>query len=503
MKNQYLKFIVIVLTASFTNSYAQVGIGNTSPQGALHITSTTDGVIIPNVALTGTNVVAPVTTATASELVYNTATAGAGATAVTPGFYYLNPAATAWIRIASGPSTDWSLTGNAGTTAGTNFIGTTDAVDFVIKTGASGGSERMRVLSGGHVLVNTATSHPTYGVDNTFEAQTSADGEDAINGFATGNGIGVFGLTSGAGVGVLGAAGGGTPTSYAGSGLSGTGSDTGAAGMANTVATGVGVRGNGNNVSTSTTSGVGAGVAGSGTSVGVFGHSSNPSGNGNGGVFTSEIGGAGTGDNPYAYLAGSDGTVVYGGYFDGNQDNNSGGGGGAAGMDYAYVGAVSGGTTYKIVGTGSVSTMVKDANNERRVLFAPEAPEILFQDYGVGQLKNGVATIILDPILTKNIFVNEKHPLKVFIQLEGDCNGVYVTNKTGNGFTVKELKNGNSNTSFSWQIVANRVDMLDSTGKVHSKHVDVRFPIGPGPIKHREEVKTEAIKVDKEVKDIK
>lgn len=46
----------------------------------------------------------------------------------------------------------WSLTGNSGTTAGTNFIGTTDAIDWVVKTN---NSERMRVLSGGNVGIGT------------------------------------------------------------------------------------------------------------------------------------------------------------------------------------------------------------------------------------------------------------------------------------------------------------------------------------------------------------
>jgi hypothetical protein len=43
------------------------------------------------------------------------------------------------------PSTGWNLTGNAGTTAGTNFIGTTDNKDFVIK---SNGNEMGRFYSG-------------------------------------------------------------------------------------------------------------------------------------------------------------------------------------------------------------------------------------------------------------------------------------------------------------------------------------------------------------------
>ena len=71
----------------------------------------------------------------------------------------------------------------------------------------------------------------------------------------------------------------------------------------------------------------------------------------------------------------------------------------------------------------------------------------------------------------------------MFIQLEGDCNGVFVTNKSQTGFTVIELNNGNSNVPFSWHIVANRADSLNSNGEVSSKHVGVRFPIGPQPLK--------------------
>ncbi|HNW90132.1 MAG TPA: hypothetical protein PKN48_10750 [Bacteroidales bacterium] len=48
----------------------------------------------------------------------------------------------------------WSLLGNSGTTAGTNFIGTTDAIDFVIKTN---NSEKIRVASGGNVGIGTSS----------------------------------------------------------------------------------------------------------------------------------------------------------------------------------------------------------------------------------------------------------------------------------------------------------------------------------------------------------
>lgn len=48
----------------------------------------------------------------------------------------------------SSSSSDWNITGNTGTTAGTNFIGTTDAKDLVLKTN---NTEKLRVLSGGNV----------------------------------------------------------------------------------------------------------------------------------------------------------------------------------------------------------------------------------------------------------------------------------------------------------------------------------------------------------------
>ena len=54
--------------------------------------------------------------------------------------------------------------------------------------------------------------------------------------------------------------------------------------------------------------------------------------------------------------------------------------------------------------------------------------------------------------------ISKDHPVRVFIQLEGDCNGVFVTNKTSTGFDVVELARGTSNTAFSWHAVANRAD---------------------------------------------
>jgi hypothetical protein len=48
----------------------------------------------------------------------------------------------------------WSITGNTGTIAGTNFLGTTDAQPLVLKTN---NTEWMRILTGGNVGIGTTT----------------------------------------------------------------------------------------------------------------------------------------------------------------------------------------------------------------------------------------------------------------------------------------------------------------------------------------------------------
>ena len=126
---------------------------------------------------------------------------------------------------------------------------------------------------------------------------------------------------------------------------------------------------------------------------------------------------------------------------------------------------------------GTVSTCVPDLNGNPVTLHAAESPEFYFQDYGQGRLTNGRAHITIDPILAKNVTISERHPLRVFIQLEGDCNGVYVTNKTETGFDVIELNGGSSNVAFQWSITCNVADA--QIGNRTSRFADLRFEPGP------------------------
>ncbi|MFN8297936.1 MAG: tail fiber domain-containing protein, partial [Chitinophagales bacterium] len=66
-----------------------------------------------------------------------------------------------WTSVATAlGNTAWGTGGNTGTVAGTNFIGTTDNIDWVVKTN---NTERMRVLANGKIGIGTTA--PAYTLD--------------------------------------------------------------------------------------------------------------------------------------------------------------------------------------------------------------------------------------------------------------------------------------------------------------------------------------------------
>lgn len=171
--------LLILLLFSIT-FFGQVGIGTTSPNAALDIEASNQGVLIPRVALTATNISGPVVSPVSgaletSTLVYNTATNGVFPNNVFPGFYYWN--GSKWVRLNS--EDGWLLNGNANTNPSTNFIGTTDNNDLVFK--------RNNVVSG--KLNSTNTS---FGVEallnSSLTAQRSVSiGVKALKNLTTGN----------------------------------------------------------------------------------------------------------------------------------------------------------------------------------------------------------------------------------------------------------------------------------------------------------------------------
>jgi len=481
-----------------------VGLGTNSPDPSsqLDMADINKGLLVNRVALTATNVAAPVTAPAEGLLIYNTSSASSGSTEVIPGFYYWS--GTEWIAMGGTGGRDWSLEGNAGTNAGTNFLGTTDATSLVVRTNDT---NRMYVDAAGTLGVAALPyTNAAMRVSNAAQpfgiyAETSGTGV-AVYGEDTGTGLGVYG-TSANNHGIFGI------TDYTGGafligGMIGWGSGfNGANGMLAvadkqaTSSSNMGIRAvSGSTTSISSNEILNVGVNTNATDLALYALTEGPITNGvdvEAARFQTNYTGVAIDPDsrdPRAELAGftnnslasGGGTTYYGAFlYSGGSNSNS---------SFAYAGARHNGTNYKIIGTGTVSTIVEGASRQdkARVMFAPEAPEVLLEDYGTAQLQNGVAQVNIDPILANNILVSNDHPLKVFIQLEGECNGIYVSNKSANGFTVKELKKGTSNTKFSWHIVANRKDVTGRNAEESSIFANLRFPEAPTKIQPKEGV---------------
>jgi len=164
MQTNYIRVIILsFFTFLFFNIKAQnVGVNATGiapdVSAGFDVDFTNKGLLIPRVALTGINDAATIFTPAKSLLVYN------DGSILTPAGYYYNSGTTiapVWVQLLNGgtPGTAWLLGGNTGTTAGTNFIGTTDAQDLVFKTN---NTEQMRVLSSGNIAIATPTPTTNY-----------------------------------------------------------------------------------------------------------------------------------------------------------------------------------------------------------------------------------------------------------------------------------------------------------------------------------------------------
>lgn len=339
-------------------------------------------------------------------------------------------------------------TGAIGSAAGLRGFNTAPAIGAAQNGFGVRGSVNLAPTATGFVMgvrgdCNGVTGS-TYGIYGQ-SASATGFGADGMN--TNANGTGVFAIGNNAAGTYLGT----------GSGAAINGSGVGTFTIAKTAASGVGLVAVGNNLTGSIfvpTSG--CGVSATGAQYGVMGFAT---------TTVSTTGNSTSAANGAAASAG--------GYFEVD----------AAGVPqtWAYVGVRDNTATLrKIIGPGTVNTIVNDLQGNRVALSCPEAPENLFQDYGQGRLVNGHVHIDIDPIFARNIVVSTAHPLRVFVQLEGNCQGVFVENKSGSGFDVVELNGGTSNVPFSYTIVANRADETLPDGSI-SRYSAERFPAAPGP----------------------
>jgi hypothetical protein len=200
---------------------------------------------------------------------------------------------------------------------------------------------------------------------------------------------------------------------------------------------------------------MGANANSSGTGVTGAGNDEQPQAlaEGSGGAFT------GAANGVFGMAASTSLLPITGGYFlaSGPPDN------------YSYVAMWDDqGYGYRCYGNGECTqgAMTRDG---RRMVFSLQSPEPGIEDRGHGRLTDGHCRIDLDPLLLDCVSIANAAPLDVFIQLNGDCNGVYVV-ADARGFDVFELKGGKSSVPFTWRVVADA-----------KSRDNVRFPRAPEP----------------------
>ena len=108
----------------------------------------------------------------------------------------------------------------------------------------------------------------------------------------------------------------------------------------------------------------------------------------------------------------------------------------------------------KLIATGTKSALVKVKDGKNVLMYAVEASENWFEDFGSAKLKEGKAVVQIDPTFVETVNTETKY--HVFLTPDDDCKGLYVTDKKGTSFEVRELNGGKSDISFSYRIVAKR-----------------------------------------------
>ena len=126
--------LLIILSGNFISQNVGINSTGVAPDNsaALDISATDKGILIPRVTSAQRAAIASPAT---GLLVYDLTLSD---------FYYFDGV----VWSSTGAKSEWKILGNTGTNAATNFIGTTDATDLVIRTT---NTEKVRVTSGGNV----------------------------------------------------------------------------------------------------------------------------------------------------------------------------------------------------------------------------------------------------------------------------------------------------------------------------------------------------------------
>jgi hypothetical protein len=104
-----------------------------------------------------------------------------------------------------------------------------------------------------------------------------------------------------------------------------------------------------------------------------------------------------------------------------------------------------------LVVNGTKSAGVK-TDSGYRTLYAVEATENFFEDFGTARLQRGRARVDLDPVFGETVNTQEKY--YVFLTPRGDSKGLFVSAQDSQGFSVQEANDGTGSYEFDFRIVA-------------------------------------------------
>ena len=105
---------------------------------------------------------------------------------------------------------------------------------------------------------------------------------------------------------------------------------------------------------------------------------------------------------------------------------------------------------FSLLSIGSISAQMA---NTDIAMTEVDPVESIIQIGGETQLIDGKAVINIDPEWARN-YSEVDYNYQIMIMPDGDCEGIYISNKTTDSFTVREIGAGKSNLNFSWNLVA-------------------------------------------------
>jgi hypothetical protein len=450
------KFALVILGLGGGILTAQnVGIGTAAPSQKLHVSDAT----LPNAATARVTGLSSTTTLALGTAPFSAVMVDANGVMYRGG-------------TTGSPANAWFTTGNAGTAAATNFMGSTDNVDVVFRTN---NTETFRMTNGQRVGIGTTT--PTQKLEVFSGATDAIFGHSSNVGaflgyetnFSFGNpvqnllGAGVWASNPAAGYTSAFAQSSGAATVAANISYSSVWMAT--YNYVDNASTTVNPSASYNQLNVT-------GAALAGTQIALRGWNERGTTAGNPGYTVGVQGIADALSQDAIGVQGisfsTSGGISTGGYFEGlNYLGTS--------FAYAYVGGTinGGATNRKIIGTGTVSEIVPTANHGRVTLTCPESPEYWYQDYGSVQLVNGQAHVNLDPITAEIVVVDANNPIRVFTTPVNmpNFNGVTIMNQTATGFDLVELNGGNHSGQLHYQLVM----------KPKTNYGEGRYPQAPGP----------------------